>query len=74
MQFGITDLAITQYDANGFAHPVNLRHTVLVPGHHRILPSRTGIWAPSCSAGRAAHRAREDPLRGVDGAARRRSR
>ena len=32
VQFGITDLAITQYDANGFAHPVNLRHTALVPG------------------------------------------
>ncbi len=32
VQFGITDLTITQYDASGFAHPVNLRHTVLVPG------------------------------------------
>ncbi|GFG73971.1 alpha-(1-_3)-arabinofuranosyltransferase [Mycobacterium botniense] len=32
VQFGITDLAITQYDASGFAHPVDLRHTVLVPG------------------------------------------
>lgn len=32
VQFGITDLAVTQYDANGFAHPVNLRHTVAVPG------------------------------------------
>lgn len=32
VQFGITDLAITQYDASGFAHPVQLRHTVLVPG------------------------------------------
>jgi arabinofuranan 3-O-arabinosyltransferase len=32
VQFGITDLSITQYDASGFAHPVNLRHTVLVPG------------------------------------------
>jgi arabinofuranan 3-O-arabinosyltransferase len=31
VQFGITDIAITQYDANGFAHPVNLRHTVVVP-------------------------------------------
>ncbi|WP_421842776.1 alpha-(1-_3)-arabinofuranosyltransferase domain-containing protein [Mycobacterium sp.] len=31
-QFGITNLAITQYDASGFAHPVNLRHSVLVPG------------------------------------------
>jgi arabinofuranan 3-O-arabinosyltransferase len=32
VQFGITDLTITQYDASGFAHPVQLRHTVLVPG------------------------------------------
>ena len=32
VQFGITDLSITQYDASGFAHPVNLRHTALVPG------------------------------------------
>jgi arabinofuranan 3-O-arabinosyltransferase len=32
VQFGITDFTVTQYDANGFAHPVNLRHTVLVPG------------------------------------------
>ena len=31
VQFGITDLAITQYDASGFAHPVSLRHTALVP-------------------------------------------
>ncbi|MGY4654533.1 alpha-(1-_3)-arabinofuranosyltransferase domain-containing protein [Mycobacterium sp. URHB0021] len=31
VQFGITDFTITQYDANGFAHPVNLRHTVRVP-------------------------------------------
>ncbi len=32
VQFGITELAVTQYDASGFAHPVDLRHTVLVPG------------------------------------------
>ncbi len=32
VQFGVTDLSITQYDASGFAHPVDLRHTVLVPG------------------------------------------
>jgi arabinofuranan 3-O-arabinosyltransferase len=31
VQFGITDLSITQYDASGFAHPVDLRHTALVP-------------------------------------------
>ncbi len=32
VQFAITDLSITQYDASGLAHPVDLRHTVLVPG------------------------------------------
>ncbi|WP_369803660.1 alpha-(1-_3)-arabinofuranosyltransferase [Mycobacterium sp. NAZ190054] len=32
VQFGITDISATQYDANGFAHPVPLRHTVDVPG------------------------------------------
>lgn len=32
VQFGITDFSITQYDANGFATPVTLRHTVAVPG------------------------------------------
>ncbi len=32
VQFGITDLSVTQYDASGFAHPVDLRHTALVPG------------------------------------------
>jgi arabinofuranan 3-O-arabinosyltransferase len=31
VQFGITDLSITQYDASGFAHPVDLRHTALLP-------------------------------------------
>jgi arabinofuranan 3-O-arabinosyltransferase len=31
VQFAITDLSITQYDAHGFAHPVDLRHTALVP-------------------------------------------
>ena len=31
VQFGITDLSVTQYDAAGFAHPVDLRHTVVVP-------------------------------------------
>ncbi|MCF6386648.1 alpha-(1-_3)-arabinofuranosyltransferase [Mycobacterium sp. MBM] len=32
VQFGITDLSVTQYDASGFAHPVTLRRTVDVPG------------------------------------------
>lgn len=32
VQFGITDLSLTQYDAAGFAQPVSLRHTLLIPG------------------------------------------
>jgi len=32
VQFAITDLSITQYDASGFAHPVEIRHTAMVPG------------------------------------------
>ncbi len=32
VQFAITDLSVTQFDASGYAHPVNLRHTVVVPG------------------------------------------
>ncbi|MGD9621695.1 MAG: alpha-(1-_3)-arabinofuranosyltransferase [Mycolicibacterium sp.] len=39
VQFGITDFTVTQYDANGFANPVNLRHTVQVPGP----PSRSAV-------------------------------
>lgn len=31
VQFAITDLSITQYDASGYAHPVPLHHTVVVP-------------------------------------------
>ncbi len=31
VQFGITDLSVIHYDASGFAHPVDLRHTVVVP-------------------------------------------
>ena len=31
VQFGITELSVTQYDASGFAQPINLRHTVVVP-------------------------------------------
>jgi arabinofuranan 3-O-arabinosyltransferase len=31
VQFAITDLSITQYDAKGFAHPINVRHTALIP-------------------------------------------
>lgn len=32
VQFGLTDLSVTQYDANGFATPVTVRHTVDVLG------------------------------------------
>ena len=31
VQFGITELSMTQYDASGYAHPIDLRHTVVVP-------------------------------------------
>ena len=31
VQFAITDMSITQYDAKGFAHPINIRHTAHVP-------------------------------------------
>lgn len=39
VQFGITDLSVTQYDASGFAHPVTLRRTVDVPGP----PARSAV-------------------------------
>jgi arabinofuranan 3-O-arabinosyltransferase len=42
VQFGITDLSVTQYDASGFAQPVSLRHTVLVPGPPQ--GSRVAEW------------------------------
>jgi arabinofuranan 3-O-arabinosyltransferase len=35
VQFGITDLSVTQYDARGFATVIPLRHTVAVPGPPR---------------------------------------
>ena len=44
VQFGITDLAITQYDANGFAHPVDLRHTVVVPAPPAAPGSNVAGW------------------------------
>ncbi|WP_428342735.1 alpha-(1-_3)-arabinofuranosyltransferase domain-containing protein [Mycobacterium sp.] len=31
VQFALTDLSITQYDAKGYAHPINVRHTALIP-------------------------------------------
>ena len=31
VQFGITELSMAQYDASGYAHPIDLRHTVVVP-------------------------------------------
>ena len=57
VQFGITDLSITQYDASGFAHPVR-------PAAHRAGARATagfcgragGTWDRSCSVGRAAPR------------------
>jgi len=44
VQFGITDLAITQYDANGFAHPVDLRHTVAVPAPRAAPTPAIALW------------------------------
>jgi arabinofuranan 3-O-arabinosyltransferase len=44
VQFGITDLAITQYDANGFAHPVDLRHTVVVPAPRAAPTPAIALW------------------------------
>ena len=38
VQFGITDLSVTQYDASGFAHPIELRHTVVVPAPPAGIP------------------------------------
>ena len=38
VQFGITDLAVTQYDASGFARAVDLRHSVVVPPPPRGSP------------------------------------
>ncbi len=55
VQFGITDFAVTQYDANGFAHPVELRHTVVgARPASRVRLSPNGIWVRSCSAAPAA--------------------
>src|SRR6202011_3762787 len=44
VQFGITDLGITQYDANGFAHPVELRHTVAVPAPRAAPTPAIALW------------------------------
>ena len=38
VQFGITELAVTQYDASGFARAVDLRHSVAVPPPPRGSP------------------------------------
>ena len=51
VQFGITDFTVTQYDASGFAQPVSLRHTVVVPGPPRGFGCRTmGSGRRTCSA------------------------
>ena len=42
VQFGITDLAITQFDASGYAHPVNLRQAAVVPA--RPLGAPVAMW------------------------------
>ena len=69
VQFGITDFAVTQYDASGFAHPVDLRHTVLVPGPPP--DSAVAQWdLGSELLGRSGlrRRTRRRALRGGDGA------
>ena len=51
VQFAITDLSVTQFDASGYAHPVNLRHTVdRARAAQRIRRLRLGIWASGCLA------------------------
>ena len=67
VQFGITDFTVTQYDASGFAHPSSCATPSWCPARHRIPLSRNGIWVRSCSAGRAAPRARRRALCGGDG-------
>ena len=50
VQFGITDLSVTQYDATGFAHPVEIRHTVVVPAPSPGAP--VALWDPARLLGR----------------------
>ncbi len=72
VQFAITDLSITQYDASGFAHPVDLRHTVLVPGPPP--DTAVGRWdlgseflgRPGCAEGPGDPE--DHAVRGLDGA------
>ena len=68
VQFGITDFTVTQYDASGFAHPIELRHTVSGAGaaaelRCRTMGSRFGAARPF----RLRRRARRRALRGHDG-------
>ena len=69
VQFGITDLAVTQYDASGFAHPVDLRHTVA--GSRPAAGFGGRAVGPGIGAARQAglrRGARRRALRGLDGA------
>ena len=61
VQFGITDFTVTQYDAKGFAHPVNRAIPSLSPRPRRIRLSRNGIWGQNCSGGRVVHKAPTAP-------------
>ncbi len=57
VQFAITDLSITQYDAKGYAHPINVRHTALVPAappHTAVAQWDLGtepLGRPGCAEG-----------------------
>lgn len=54
VQFGVTELSLTQYDAAGFAHTVDLRHSATVPSPPAGDNPSAGIWAHPCRADRGA--------------------
>ncbi len=69
VQFGITDFTVTQYDASGFAHPIELRHTVVGARSTTELRCRTvGSGVRAARPFRLRRRARRRALRGGDGA------
>ena len=68
VQFAITDLSITQYDASGFAHPVDLRHTVLVPGPPpNAAVARWDLGSEPLGQAGLRDGPRQHGVRGVDG-------
>ncbi len=69
VQFGITDFTVTQYDANGFAHPVDLRHTVEVPGPPPgSAVAQWDLGIRTAGPPRLRREPHRDPVRGGDGA------